>query len=193
MIGSITEQHMAGSTPYDIQKNQPKVYAPKTITENENATYDVVEFTEDSKVYAKLGIDKPVDPDIKVLLRKAEASMGPLRNLIEALILRQVKATQNKDIYQSLLTDSDFIKAEESISEDGEYGVAATSDRIVQFAIGLSGGDKAKFNELRDAIDVGFTKAATAMGGNLPDICRQTYNETIRKLEEWSEKEEAQA
>jgi hypothetical protein len=76
--------------------------------------------------------------------------------------------------------------AKEAISEDGEFGVKAVSNRLVDFAIAISGGDKSKLSELVAAIDEGFAAARKALGGELPEICRQTYDETMRKLNAWA-------
>jgi hypothetical protein len=75
--------------------------------------------------------------------------------------------------------------AETAISEDGEWGVKAVSDRIVQFAIAISGGDKTKYQELKDSIDEGFRQATKALGGELPGISQETYKEIMRKLDAW--------
>ena len=61
-------------------------------------------------------------------------------------------------------------KAQELISEDGYFGVEQASDRIVQFAISLSGNDPKRLEEIKAGIDKGFQMAAKALGGTLPDI-----------------------
>ncbi len=78
---------------------------------------------------------------------------------------------------------SDIEKAKLSISEDGDFVVKAVSDRLVNFAKAISGGDKSRLAELKSAIDDGFAAARDALGGYLPAICNKTYNETMRKLD----------
>jgi hypothetical protein len=75
--------------------------------------------------------------------------------------------------------------ANELISEDGPLGVKAVSDRIAGVAIAFTGGDPDKLPELKAAIEKGFGQAAKVFGGELPDICNQTYDEVMRKLDEW--------
>ncbi|NLT47392.1 MAG: hypothetical protein GXX92_03155, partial [Clostridiales bacterium] len=53
----------------------------------------------------------------------------------------------------------------------------------------ISGGDKSKFEELKGAIDQGFQAAREALGGYLPEICEETYRETMRKLVIWATEE----
>ena len=42
-------------------------------------------------------------------------------------------------------------KAQADIAEDGYWGVEATSDRIIDFAKALTGGDPSKMNDMMDA------------------------------------------
>jgi len=76
--------------------------------------------------------------------------------------------------------------ARHAVSEDGEWGVKAVSDRIVGFAIALSGNDKSKLAQFKAAIDKGFAEAEKAFGGRLPGICMQTYDAIMQKLDAWA-------
>lgn len=131
---------------------------------------------------------------IAALQEEAEKATENLRRLVEQLILKQnknYKASIGGSVQDSPagseITAEDIQAAKLAISEDGEFGVRAVSDRLVDFAISISGGDKSKLSELISAIDAGFAAAKEAMGGSLPDICYQTYDETIRKLNEWAD------
>lgn len=125
--------------------------------------------------------------EISVLKQQAKQANENLRKMVEELILKQ-----GQD-YQAFRVKSFSGKgkagAEEArlaISDDGEFGIKAVSDRLVDFAISVSGGDKTKFSMLKTAIKDGFAAAREALGGYLPDICLETYNETMRKLEAWA-------
>ena len=76
------------------------------------------------------------------------------------------------------------LEAHELIWPDGILGVEAVSQRIVDFAIAISGGDKSKLDILRKAIDDGF-KAAEKILGELPEISKETYNRIMEKLDAW--------
>jgi len=78
-------------------------------------------------------------------------------------------------------------KARELISEDGYFGVEQTADRIVQFAISISGNDPSRLEEIKASIDKGFQMASKALGGTLPDICMKTYDAVMDKLNAWAE------
>jgi hypothetical protein len=107
-----------------------------------------------------------------------------LRSLVEQMLAGQNKTAKKAGSRET--SDLDAVsKAQQAISEDGDFGVKAVSDRIVQFAIAISGGDKTKYETLKTAIDKGFQQATHSLGGKLPDISQQTYNEVMRKLDEW--------
>jgi len=148
---------------------------------------------EASVTYSKVTSKKLDAADISSLKAAAEAATENLRKLVEQLILKQNKnyTTSTEDSPKDLLnklgiTTEDVEAATQAVSEDGEFGVNAVSDRLVDFAISISGGDKSKLSELISAIDEGFAAAKEALGGELPEISQKTYDETMRKLNEWA-------
>ena len=78
-------------------------------------------------------------------------------------------------------------QAQADIAEDGYWGVEQTSDRMVDFAKALTGGDSSKIEEMRDAIKQGFEEAKKLWGGELPEISQKTYEATMEKLDKWAE------
>ena len=62
-----------------------------------------------------------------------------------------------------------------------------TADRIVQFAISISGNDPSRLEEIKVSIDKSFQMASKALGGTLPDICMKTYDAVMDKLNAWAE------
>ncbi len=145
---------------------------------------------EASVTYPRITNKKLDASEIEALKAEAEAATENLRKLVEQLILRQDKnykiSSEPDALAQLGITTADVEAAKEAISEDGEFGVKAVSNRLVDFAIAISGGDKSKLSELVAAIDEGFAAARKALGGELPEICRQTYDETMRKLNAWA-------
>ena len=61
-----------------------------------------------------------------------------------------------------------------------------TSDRLVDFAKALTGGDSSKIESMRSAIKKGFEEAKKLWGGELPEISQKTYDATMKKLDEWA-------
>ncbi len=81
-------------------------------------------------------------------------------------------------------------EASELISAGGEFSPEAVSDRIVNFAKSISGGDTEKYGLLKDAIEKGFNEAREILGGSLPEISETTYDLVMDKLDNWANNEE---
>ena len=91
-----------------------------------------------------------------------------------------------KSLFENLTVDADTIaQAKKDIAEDGYWGVEKTSDRILDFAKALSGGDKDKADELLNAFKKGFSQATGAWGDKLPSICQDTYDAVVKKFDDW--------
>jgi len=63
--------------------------------------------------------------------------------------------------------------------------VNKTSDRLVSFAMALSGSDPSKADDMIAAVKKGFEAATKAWGGDLPQISKDTLDATIKKLDSW--------
>lgn len=126
---------------------------------------------------------------ISQLKEESERRYQSLINLVESLLKKQgidIKLVKEGKFEGTVEIDEETrAQAAAAIAEDGEFGVKAVSDRIVDFAKALSGGDKSKLPILRDAIKQGFEAAKEFLGGELPEISQKTYDEIMRKLDEW--------
>lgn len=92
-----------------------------------------------------------------------------------------------KEFYEKLEVDEKTsLVAQQEIAEDGFWGVKQTSQRAIEFAIALSGGDTSKAELLKNAIIKGYKAAEAAWGGELPEICKQTQEATLKGLDEWA-------
>ncbi|HWQ40650.1 MAG TPA: hypothetical protein VN456_01270 [Desulfosporosinus sp.] len=136
--------------------------------------------------------------------KQVEAKLSNLRGIVENLVsMQSLKTGEGKDLnydqimekydgklkefYQNLeVDDSTRLKAQQEISEDGFWGVKQTSTRAIEFAKALSGGDPAKIALLRNAIETGYKAAEKAWGGELPEICKQTQEATLKGLDDWA-------
>ena len=133
---------------------------------------------------------------ISQLMADAEARTAQLRSIVEKLIMGQNKSFSiaNDDDYWKFLASGDFevdeatkAQAKEDISDDGYWGVEQTSDRIVDFAIALSGGDVDKADELLEAFKEGYKQAEKTWGKELPEISKKTYEAVENKFAQWKE------
>ncbi len=77
-------------------------------------------------------------------------------------------------------------EAQKAISEDGFYGVKNTSDRILEMAKALTGGDPDKIEEMRDAFKKGFDQATKSWGQALPEISSKTYDAVMEGFDNWA-------
>ena len=88
-------------------------------------------------------------------------------------------------VYKAKITEAAKAQAQEAISEDGYWGVEQTSQRILDFAKALSGGDASKADLLLDAFKKGFEEATGTWGKELPEISQNTYKAVEEKFAAW--------
>ncbi len=100
--------------------------------------------------------------------------------------LSDSQITKLKDLIgEGISVDSMSVdSAKAAISDGGYWGVEAVSDRLVDFAVKVSGGDKSKFETMKNAIMDGYREAEKVWGGALPQICKDTIDMTMKKLEQ---------
>lgn len=121
-----------------------------------------------------------------------EAQKMQLFEIVKKTISGQGNAIAKADDMWKFLASGNFTvdaetkaNAEKAIAEDGYWGVNQTSDRILDFAIALSGGDTSKAETLLDAFKKGFSEATAAWGKELPEISQKTYDAVLEKFEAW--------
>ena len=132
---------------------------------------------------------------VNKLKEDADQRTSQLKSLVEKLMLGQGNAVGTADDMWSFLRTGDFTvdaatkaQAQADIAEDGYWGVAQTSDRILDFAKALCGDDPDKIEEMRAAFEKGFKQAEKTWGGKLPDISQRTYEATMKKFDDWTNK-----
>lgn len=127
---------------------------------------------------------------IDELKRESEKAHSHLIRLVQEMLKRQGKSLAN-------LAPDETVKVDETarqeaaamIGPDGPYGVEAVSNRLVDFAKAVSGGDRSKAGALRSAIEQGFKEAEKILGG-LPQISQDTYKRTMEKFDAWANGED---
>lgn len=103
-----------------------------------------------------------------------------LKNALEKIL--QGEKVEDLDIS---VTPESIEKAKVDIAAGGYYSAEATSDRFLDFAKALSGGDKTKGDQLLEAFKKGYEAAAEIWGGELPEISKKTYDMTLEKFDTW--------
>ena len=166
-----------------------------------------------SSVYESLNISANVTIDLsgastlldtyktdteKVNAMKADldGNIGTLKQMIMKLLDTQGNisnvATDNLHKLVNKITESGGVdelakqEAQALVSEDGYWGVTHTSQRILDFATALGGGNPAKMELLRDAFIDGFKQAEKLFGGELPEISHKTYEKVISGFDAWT-------
>jgi hypothetical protein len=186
--------NVKGSAPvaqsYELkEKKNPQNAEAVKEKDNEAAVLELNKAPEKSSATYSRPKAKNIDyNEVNRLIEEAEKSYEGLKELVQRLLSRQGKKLEDvlsgKEV---LIVDEETrAKAAEAISENGEWGVEAVSDRLVAFAKAISGDDKTKAGELKEAIAQGFKEAEKMLGGKLPEISQRTYDETMRKLDEWA-------
>ena len=161
-------------------------------------------FSDEAAVYEKSSDDKALatdnykKADRSALVEQLKADQEKMINNLLEIVMKTVKgqgssfAIASQDDMWKFLAEGKFTadedtvaKAKEDISENGYWGVNQTSDRIVDFAIALSGGDSSKADELLQAFKKGYEMATGTWGKELPDISKRTYEAVEDKFNQW--------
>lgn len=143
-----------------------------------------VTYAKTGHVYDKTTIDK--------LKKQSEETYSYLRNLVEKLLLKQGHSLKTITAEKWAGVEIDEVtrlEAQNMIAPDGPLGAEAVSNRIVDFAKAVSGGDIEKLDKLKGAIEEGF-KQAEAILGKLPEVSRETYKLVMEKLDAWAKEVE---
>ncbi|MCI8772204.1 MAG: hypothetical protein HFH73_13965 [Lachnospiraceae bacterium] len=134
------------------------------------------------------------DAVVKRLKADQQNRISSMQGLVEKLLNKQkgtfdlANGTNLAETFRKaagLASPDDIAKAKADIAEDGYWGVEQTSDRLVSMAIALSGGDTEKAEEMKNAIQKGFNKATKAWGEDLPQICKDTLDSAMKKMDDW--------
>lgn len=170
----------------------------KNSTESESSTTDTV-VREDSFVKNSTTASVTYSAPKKLTAKQVEELQNQhtesMKSMVtqmlgdQATVAQTVSGNADKfDIFAILGADATPESAAAAISEDGEWGVNAVATRLMDMAIALSGGDSSKAAELRDAVTKGFEAAGLEIGGDgLPQICKDTYDETMKRFDYWEE------
>ncbi|MGN0352855.1 MAG: hypothetical protein ACI4ES_14485 [Roseburia sp.] len=129
---------------------------------------------------------------VEMLKADLEARTQQLTNIVQQMLGKQGNTLAKADDMWRFLASGDFTvtpeikaQAQADIAEDGYWGVEQTSDRILDFAKALSGGNTDYADELLAAFKKGFEQATGTWGKKLPEISQKTYDAVVEKFEKW--------
>lgn len=181
----------SGSDSYSNYSSTSKKTAEATAettaqTKNEGVVYE--KNTDSTKKY------KPNAELIARMKADADERTAQFRSLVEKMMTQQGSAVGKADNMWKFLAGGNFTvtadvkaQAQADIADDGYWGVNKTSDRIIDFAKALTGGDPDKIETMRKAFEKGFKQATGAWGKDLPDISNKTYSAVMDKFDKWAE------
>lgn len=184
--------YQTGSTKKETSKVKEDTSSKEVSKEAKEDSGVIYEASKETKTTApkKYKQNKEMIAKLKA---DADARTSQLKSLVEKLMLGQGNAIGTADDMWSFLRTGNFTvdaetkaQAQADIAEDGYWGVNQTSDRILDFAKAISGGDPDKIQEMRDAFEKGFRQAEKTWGGKLPDISQRTYEATMKKFDDWA-------
>lgn len=180
-----------------IDSYQSYSYTTKTVAQSQTSSEESVNTgsTESGVVYEP-SLEIPTSTYkanaelIEKLKSDAQAQTEKLREIVTQLITKQGTAYANATDMWSFLSQGNFTvdaatkaQAQEDISEDGYFGVKQTSDRIIDFAVALTGGDTSKLEDMKEAFKKGYEQAEKTWGGELPEISQKTYDAVLEKFD----------
>ena len=190
-VNSVTTSMEATYSAYSTKADSAKKTETPKKTEEPAAVYEA---SADKAASNKKAANLKVANYIKTA---NEARITQLENIVHKLIAGQGDAYgKAKNMWQFLASGNFTVdaatkaQAQADIAEDGYWGVNATSDRIVDFAVALAGDDPDKLEEMRSAFLQGFNKAKETWGGELPEISQRTYDAVMEKFDKLTGKTE---
>ncbi len=136
---------------------------------------------------------------VEMLKADAASRQESLMKIVREAVTGQGDALAQSDSIWSFLASGNFTvtaaakqEAQKAISEGGYWSVENTSDRIIEMAKALTGGDPDKIEEMRSAFEKGFKEATKAWGKELPEISSKTYDSVMSKFDKWAEESQTQ-
>lgn len=180
-------------------KTAEKADTSKTTAEDTGVVYEKSTTSSQKNTYSQKATYSK-ESIVARLKADAEARTSQLRSLVEQMMSSQgQKIGQADDMWKFLASGNYTVspevkaQAQADIADDGYWGVEQTSDRIVEFAKALTGGDSEKAEEMRAAFEKGFKAATKSWGSKLPDISQRTYDAVMKKFDEWAGVDETEA
>lgn len=190
-VNGVTSTQAAAAYSYNsTSAAKEKTSAEEAATRTTEDTGVIYEHSTDTNTSSTKKTYKPDTALINKLKADADARTSQLRSLVEQMMWKQAATYGNANDIWSFLRSGNYTvdpatkaQAQADIAEDGYWGVGQTSDRIIQFATALTGGDPDKIEAMRDAFKKGYAQAEKTWGGSLPEISQKTYDAVMEKFD----------
>ncbi len=136
--------------------------------------------------------------DTETIERMRDESEQRMMNLVRKMLGQQVEKADaagliTKEnilnaIKEGKFSEEDIEQAKKDTADDGYWGVEQTSDRFVQYATALTGGDPGKLDAMIEAFEKGYAEAEKQWGGELPELAQRTREATLQKFQDLKDK-----
>lgn len=185
MANTISSQ--AHLNPHELQRHNNKNVA--RLSEKKGTTVESPQQKQDSvTITQEQEVSMTYSSSLTIQTGESQDQYNLLRSLVANMLKEQgidfKVANGDQQIDITGLTQEEAVAL---IADDGYFGVDQTSDRIVDFAVGISGGDPSRLAAIKEGVEKGFNEALEAFGGSLPDISYDTFDAVMKKLDDWAE------
>ena len=131
----------------------------------------------------KTFVNDTINNQNKLLGKSTNSGTGELSKGSSDLLTKIFGSVENA--YPPLATTTEG--AQQAIAEGGAYSVTAVADRIMTMAQALAGNDPDKLQQMRDAVEKGFSEAGldfkNATNSDLPQISKDTMAEVMQRFD----------
>ena len=158
------------------------VAAEEAAKETEAASFEA----DGGRTYSASATRATYTPDTETIERLKSENEQRMANLVKQMLGQQIDEYQmgNSLSTGDFTADEETVKqAQADIADDGYWGVEQTSDRFVQYATALTGGDPDKLDSMIEAFEKGYAEAEKAWGGELPELSQRTREATLKKFQ----------
>lgn len=185
MANTISNQ--AHLNPHELQRHNNK-NINRLADKETNSKNKPIQQSDSVTINQHQEVSMTYSSSLTIETGNAQDQYGLLRELVVNMLKEQGVEFQTSNGNQEIdISNLSQEEATELIGEDGYFGVGQTSDRIVDFAISLAGGDPSRLAAIKEGVEKGFSEALDAFGGSLPDISYETYDAVMNKLDAWAE------
>ena len=177
------------SSTYSVNETSGKTAAEETAAkETAPKESEAASFEKDGgRTYSSSATRKTYTMDTETVERLKSENEQRMANLVKQMLNQQI---DKSNMWERLRTgnftaDAATIKqAQADIADDGYWGVEQTSDRLVQYATALTGGDPEKLDTMIAAFEKGYAAAEKTWGGKLPELAQRTREATLKKFQD---------
>ena len=134
---------------------------------------------------------KTYTPDTEMIERLRSELEQRMSNLVKQMLGQQIDKDQMWEKLrtgQFTATKEEIEQAQRDIADDGYWGVEQVSDRLVQYATALTGGDPDQLDTMIEAFEKGYAQAEKTWGSTLPELSQRTREATLKKFQDLKDK-----